>query len=119
METSGGGERAAEAPLLSWASAGAKGLRSVAEGSAGPGSEKNKIVQEDIVSGQFCPRDCVNLILIILRQKKHVLCRSHGQVIKRYVQLSIKYTIGNLMDKGEWRVDERTTFMEYLCNERS
>ena len=55
METSGGGERAAEAPLLSWASAGAKGLRSVAEGSAGPGSEKNKIVQEDIVSGQFCP----------------------------------------------------------------
>ena len=22
-------------------------------------------------------------------------------------------------DKGEWRVDERTTFMEYLCNETS
>ena len=21
--------------------------------------------------------------------------------------------------KGEWRVDERTTFMEYLCNKRS
>ena len=76
METSGGGERAAEAPLLSWASAGAKGLRSVAEGSAGPGSEKNKIVQEDIVSGQFCPQECINLILIISQQKS-MFCSDH------------------------------------------
>ena len=25
----------------------------------------------------------------------------------------------HIMDKGEWSVAERTTFMEYLCNERS
>ena len=34
-------------------------------GAPAAGSEKNKIVQEEIVSGQFCPRECVNLILII------------------------------------------------------
>ena len=62
------------------------------------GSEKNKIVQEDFFSVQFCPRQCVNIILIISQKKQRVLCPWHGQVIKRYVQLSIPWTIGNVME---------------------
>ena len=37
------------------------------------------------------------------------------------LRLAIGFPIAHLNRrpvKGEWRVDERTTFMEYLCNER-
>ena len=31
----------------------------------------------------------------------------------------ISSSFDEITSKGEWRVDERTTFMEYLCNKRS
>ena len=53
-------------------------------GAPAAGSEKNKIVQEEILSTRVRKSYFDNFLT-----KKHVLCPSHGLIIKRYAQLSI------------------------------
>ena len=69
----------------------------------------------------FYPGHSVDIAVVVLTIEPRSLDRSIARQIGPpiYTVQGLIQHIKLILGKGEWSVAERTTFMEYLCNERS